>query len=199
MSRPGHAGVVPVLQTTSLIVLAGAVTGLVSVGVLSRLAMFALVRLNPGARGVTSDDGFEMGRFTLSGSLNLAAVGALLGVLSGILYLALERLAFGPAWFRALSLGLGAGTVAATQVVHSDGVDFRLLEPLWLAVGIFLAVPTIHVVLLDLAAVRIRRRRSVPAPSATGALSWLLRLGLAVVFVVAVASLIGDVRALNAE
>ncbi|MCX6395210.1 MAG: hypothetical protein NTV23_01845 [Propionibacteriales bacterium] len=185
------------MKAAALIVLAGAGTGIVSVGLLSRLGMFLLARLNPDADGVTSDDGFEMGRFTLSGSLNLVVLGALLGAVSGVLYLALERLRFGPEWFRTLSLGVGAGTVAATQVVHADGVDFHLLEPLWLAVAVFVAIPVLHVAALDRAAVRVRVRRSVPVPAASGTLAWLLRLALAVLFAVAVASLVGDLRTVS--
>lgn len=180
-----------------MIVLAGGLAGLVSVGVLSRLVMFLLLRLNPDADGVTSDDGFEMGRFTLSGSVNLALVGLGLGLVSGVFYLALERLRFGPGWFRLLSVSVGAGVVASTQVVHSDGVDFHLLDPLWLAVSLFVAVPVIHVALLELAAVRIRASRGVSAPAWTGIVSWIVRVGLAALFVVALISLAGDVRDLT--
>lgn len=179
------------------ILAAGAAIGAFSVGVLSRLAMHLLIRLNPEARGLTTDDGFEMGRFTLSGSLNLAAVGMVLGLASGIFYLALERLRFGPGWFRTLSLGVGAGVAAATQVIHSDGVDFRVLEPLWVAVALFIAVPVIHVALLDVAATRLRAVGAAPVAVATGTGAWVLRAGLLVLFVVAVASLAGDVRALT--
>ncbi|MGH3334864.1 MAG: hypothetical protein ACRDOZ_03520 [Nocardioides sp.] len=44
-------------------------SGALAVGVLGRLAMLLLAQLNPLATGVTSDDGFEIGQFTLSGSL----------------------------------------------------------------------------------------------------------------------------------
>ncbi len=192
--RPGLASRV---GTGLMIVLAGGLVGIVSVGIVSRLAMFLLIELNPDVGGRTTDDGFEMGRFTLSGSLNLALVGVFLGVLSGFFYLALERLRFGPAWFRTLSLGVGAGVVAATQVVHSDGVDFTLLEPLALAVALFVAIPVLHVALLDVTVVRIRGARGGPVASATGVLSWALRAALVVIFVLAVASLVGDVRALT--
>lgn len=159
--------------------------------------MHLLIRLNPEADGVTSDDGFEMGRFTLDGSLNLALVGVGLGLLSGLLYLLLAPLSFGPDWFRTLSLAVGGGAVAATQLVHADGVDFRLLGPLPLAVGMFVAIPMVQVGLLDVWARRIRRARGGKTPQVGGLLAWLLRGLLAVWFVLAVASLVGDVQALT--
>jgi hypothetical protein len=148
------------------VVLAGAAIGVLSVGVMSRLIMFLLIRMNPDAAGLRTDDGFEMGRFTLSGSLNLAVVGLVFGLISGALYLLLEPLLAGPAWFRTLSLSVGAGAVAATQLVHADGVDFRVLDPYWFAVALFVLLPMAHVAVLDRVVRRIRAARSAPAPRA---------------------------------
>lgn len=179
------------------IVGAAVLVGAATIGVLSRLAMHLLARLNPEATGLISDDGFEMGRFTLSGSLNLMVVGLAFGLLSGVLYLLLEPLLIGPGWFRTLSLSVGAGTVAATQLVHSDGVDFRLLEPLALAVAMFVLLPMLHIALVERWAVRIRRVNGVPARQAGPTIGWILRGLLAVWFVFAVASVIGDVQVLT--
>jgi hypothetical protein len=191
------AETVPRARTGLLIVLAGGAVGAFSVGVLARLAMFVLIEVNPESEGVISDDGFEMGRFTASGSLNLAAAGVGLGLLSGLVYLALERLQVGPAWFRTLALSVGGGIVVGSQLVHPEGVDFALLEPLVLPVALFLAIPVLHIAVLDVWAVRIRGARGGPVPSATGVIAWILRAGLAALVVVAVASLVGDVRDLS--
>src|SRR5262245_45478307 len=58
----------------------GALLGLVVGGIGGRLAMMLLARLNPEATGVTSDDGFTIGQFTLSDTLNLLLIATLLGV-----------------------------------------------------------------------------------------------------------------------
>lgn len=178
------------------ILLAAVLVGVLTVGVLSRLLMFGLIRMNPDADGTVTDDGFEMGRFTLSGSLNLVLVGAIFGLLSGVLYLVLEPLLIGPDWFRTLSLSVGAGVVAATQLVHADGVDFHVLDPYWVAVAAFVVLPVGHVALVDRAGGRLRRAAGRPAPRAPAALGWVLRAGLAVLFVVALASLASDVSTL---
>lgn len=134
----------------------GVVTGWLVVGVLARLAMLLLAQLNPIADGLTSDDGFEMGTFTLAGSANLMfVVGTGLGVLGAGFYVALRGLMTGPGWFRLLSVSLGAGVVVASQLVHADGVDFTLLGPVWLAVGLFVLVPTAYVAILSVVSERL--------------------------------------------
>ncbi len=179
------------------VLLAGAVIGVVSVGVGSRLLMFLLIRMNPDAGGIVTDDGFEMGRFTVSGSLNLAFVGLLFGLLSGVLYLLLEPLLIGPPWFQTLSLSVGAGTVAASQLVHSDGVDFHVLDPYWFAVLLFTLFPIAYVAVVDRTVRWIRRRGGTSAPVAPPVVGWVLRGLLAVLFVLAAVSLASDVSALH--
>ncbi len=226
-------------RTLGTISAVGVVCGWFVVGVLGRLAMMLLAVLNPVATGLTSDDGFVMGQFTLSGSFNLFFLaGTFLGVLGAGLYAALRGLRVGPAWFRLLSVSVGAGVVVGSQVVHADGVDFRLLEPLWLAVGLFLLLPIVFVALLSAISERLlARERPVPTPVVVAGLvawvvafpvlpllaalalglialrladrtdvghrmitspvgPWVLRLGLAVVFVLAVADLASEVTTL---
>lgn len=133
---------------------AGAVAGVVVGGVGGRLAMLLLARLNPAATGVTSDDGFRMGQFTLSGSLSLMSAGLFLGLLAALFYAVLRHLMIGPLWFRRLSISLGPAVVVGAQLVHTDGVDFTLLGPLWLTVGLFVAIPGLAVLLLTVLAER---------------------------------------------
>ena len=78
------------------VTLVGAFSGVIAVGVLGRVAMLLLAYLNPVATGVTSDDGFVMGQFTVSGSLQLAASGLQFGVIGVFFYLALRGLMVGP-------------------------------------------------------------------------------------------------------
>ena len=115
-------------------------TGVFCVGVLSRLAMSLLARQNPQAHGRISDDGFEMGVVTLDGSVNLAVVGVAVGIVGWLTYLVARPLLVGSAWFQWFSISVPPGVVAGSLVVHPTGVDFILLEPLWLAIGLFVAV-----------------------------------------------------------
>jgi hypothetical protein len=127
---------------------AGALSGLLIGGVGGRLAMMLLAVRNPRATGVISDDGFQIGRFTMSGTLNLLLATTLIGVIGGALYLGLRRLALGPPWFRALSLAAGAAIVVGSMLVHTEGVDFTVLKPASLAIALFVAIPFGYVTLL---------------------------------------------------
>lgn len=120
---------------------AGALLGLVVAGVGSRLAMLLLARLNPQATGRQSDDDFTMGQFTVGNTVNLLVVTTVLGVLGAGVYAALRGLRTGVTWFDVLALSVGPGVVVGAVIVHTDGVDFRLLDPPLLAIALFVAVP----------------------------------------------------------
>lgn len=120
---------------------AGLVAGFVINGAGSRLAMMLLARLNPQVTGRLSDDGFRMGQFTLADTAGLVFFGTAVGVLGGLLFLAIRQLRFGSAWFRTASMVVGPAVVVGSMLVHTDGIDFRVLEPTWLAIGLFVALP----------------------------------------------------------
>jgi len=165
------------------VTLVGALSGVIAVGVLGRVAMLLLAYLNPVATGVTSDDGFVMGQFTISGSLQLAASGLQFGVIGVFFYLALRGLMVGPGWFRLLSISLGPALVIGAIIVHTDGVDFHVLEPVWLAALLFIGVPFAYCALLHLLSVRaLRSDRPAPRPLLfLGLLPWILLLPLTLI------------------
>jgi hypothetical protein len=141
-----------------VVILAGIPVGMLVGGVGSRLAMLLLRVTSPEAvRGVESDDGFIIGRFTLGGSYSLLQLGAFVGVVGAVLYLLIRRSLLGPIWFRYLTIGLGCGAVVGSMLLHSDGIDFRLLEPPWLAMGLFVAVPAVFGVIIGPAAEMVER------------------------------------------
>lgn len=123
---------------------AGLVAGFVVNGVGSRLAMMLLARLNPQVTGRLSDDGFRMGQFTLSDTFGLVAFGTAVGVLGGLIFLAVRSLRFGPSWFRVASMTVGPAVVVGSMLVHTDGIDFRVLQPTWLAIALFVALPAVY-------------------------------------------------------
>ncbi|HSV37227.1 MAG TPA: hypothetical protein VLI04_00580 [Nocardioidaceae bacterium] len=152
----------------------GAVLGALWVGVLSRGAMAIIAAANDQADGLVSDDGFEIGQFTLSGSLNLLFFGFAIGAFGGALYVALRGLRVGPGWFQVLSISLAPAIVALSMLVHPTGVDFTLLEPISLSLGLFLAVAwgyTLSVAVLV-------ERLIEPAGFAETAPTWLIGLML---------------------
>jgi len=141
-----------VLRRLSAVTWAGALLGLLVGGVGGRFAMMLLARLNPEATGVTSDDGFAMGRLSLE-TVDLLMTTTLLGVLGGGIYFVLRGLMIGPPWFRVLSISVGPAVVVGSVLVHVDGVDFTL-EPIWLAIAMFVVIPGVYAALLMVLAER---------------------------------------------
>lgn len=138
--------------------LGGIAGGLVVGGVGGRLAMLVM-RLTSGddVVGLISDDGFEIGR--LSGdTFFLLLFGTALGAAVGILYL-LSR-PWIPERSRAAAFGLLGGLVGGSGVVHADGIDFRLLEPTWLAVLMFVLLPAMGAAVIAVGVERLLARTS---------------------------------------
>lgn len=142
------------IRRWATVLLVGVACGVVVTGVLSRLVMLLLAELNPEAAGVRSDDGFIMGQVTLSGSTQLALAGAQLGAVGAFLYMALRGLMIGPPWFRLLSISVGPGVVVGAILVHTTGIDFHVLRPLWLTIGSFVLLPVVFCAALHLIAER---------------------------------------------
>ena len=139
----GAVGRVAVIGMTGLGL--GAVVG----GLLGRLAMFLLIRASPDARGLVTDDGFEMGRFTLTGTLNLMLVGAILGVIGAAVYAAVRWLQPHGLGLRVAATAACAGVGVGALLVHQDGVDFAVLHA-GFAIALFVLVPALYGGLLAL-------------------------------------------------
>lgn len=142
-----------------ILIVAGVPTGVLVAGVGSRLAMYVLRLTSPdGVRGLTSDDGFEIGRFTLGGTHNLLALGAAVGVVGAAAYQSVAPWLLGPRWFRRFTVAAASGAVVGSMLVHADGIDFRVLKPLWLAIGLFVALPTVFGLSIAAAVDRVAQR-----------------------------------------
>ena len=143
---------------------AGALAGIVVGGIAGRFVMLLLRALSdPIVIGVTSDDGFVIGQVTLGGSLQLAGGMAALGAVNGVLYVLLRDAI--PTKARAVLWSLFAAAVGGSQIVHGDGIDFALLEPLWLAVAAFVALPGLAALVVVQLVERWLGARASPAAS----------------------------------
>ena len=125
-----------------VLVVGGISAGVLLVGFGSRLAMLLLRVTSPDrVRGVKSDDGFIIGQVTLAGTYNLLVLGAVVGIIGAAAYLMVAPWLIGPNWFRRLTTGLASAAVVGSMLVHADGIDFTVLKPTWLAIGVFIALP----------------------------------------------------------
>jgi len=121
----------------------GLLTGIVVGGIGGRLAMRLLfLTSDDSVRGLTSDDGFTIGQFTVD-TLNLLLTGALFGVVGAFTYLAVRPFLIGPGWLRSLTCAVASGAVLGAIIVQPDGVDFTALSPVGLAAVLFVAIPAL--------------------------------------------------------
>ena len=85
---------------------------------------------------------------------------------------------FGTHRFQRVTVGLASGAVVGSMLVHADGIDFTQLTPIWLAIGLFVALPAVFGTFIGPA------YEAVSAPdswTATGRRRWLVPL-IAVAF-----------------
>lgn len=120
-------------------IFAGYFLGALIGGVGGRIAMFVLRRTSsPSLIGIPTDDGFTIGVVS-SETLFLLFVTAGLGLLGGLFYLSVRP--WLPVRGRVVLTGLFGAVVGGAGVIRPDGLDFTVLEPLPLAVVMFIAIP----------------------------------------------------------
>ena len=121
--------------------MAGAIAGLVAGGIGSRLAMRILAVTTPSMEGATTEADATVGEITAGGTFFLLLFGTALGVGGGLVYLALRR--WLPARGRGMAFGLLLLALTGPLLVDPDNPDFVILEPAWLGVGMFAALPVL--------------------------------------------------------
>ncbi len=149
-------------EVLRLVLVAGLATGIVVIGIGSRLAMLALRLTSPDSvLRVRSDDGFTIGEVTLAGTYNLIIFGAAVGVIGAAAYIAVAPWLIGPPWLRRVTVSVAAGAIGGSMLVHYEGVDFQLLGPLWFALSLFIALPTLAGLALSVAVDAVAAPHSV--------------------------------------
>ncbi len=121
---------------------AGAAMGGLIGGVGGRLAMLILrLTSDPSLHGIESDDGFTIG-IVSSQTTFLVMFTAVVGAVGGLVYAIVRT--WPPTAGRAWVFGALTGLVGGAIVIHPDGIDFRLVEPLALAIVLFVAIPVLY-------------------------------------------------------
>ncbi len=195
--------VVAVLASVVAAGVAGAIAGFVWGGLGGRIAMRVVFLTSSDlVDGMTSDDGFEIGR--ISGDTVFLVIGmTILGGILGSFYGFARHVFDGSRPLARAGITIAIGAFAGAAIVHTDGVDFVFLEPVWLTVGLFVFLPAVWAwTLVGLTERLLHLRRLQPLPRVDD--RPLGRLGLvgawlviAVMAAVGVLDLVGDVRALT--
>jgi hypothetical protein len=138
---------------------AGFLAGVLIGGVGGRLAMLALrLTSDPSLHGVSTDDGFTIGRVSLQ-TLFLLGVTAGLGMAGGLFYLVVRR-RIASRW-RIPLMTLFFALVGGAGLIGPSAVDFTLLSPLRLAVALFVVIPAAYGATMPWIAERLLREDSI--------------------------------------
>ena len=157
-SNTGRKQLDHMIENIRVLIVAGIPTGALVVGLGSRIAMFVLRITSPDrVHGVRSDDDFVIGKVTIGGTYNLLQIGAAVGIIGAGAYMLVAPWLIGPVWFRRLTTGLASAVVAGSMLVHDKGIDFHVLQPTWLAIGLFVALPGLFGIAIAAAVDAVRR------------------------------------------
>src|SRR4051812_9751298 len=150
-------GVVARLKQLAVATAAGAAAGFSIGGVGGRLAML-LLRLtsDPTLHGLKTDDGFTIGIVSRETIFLLTAT-TVIGAAGGALYF-LARVVLTERSAPWVWGALGA-TIGGATILRPNGIDFTLLEPLPLAVAMFVAIPAAGAAATGVLTERWLRRR----------------------------------------
>ena len=156
---------------------AGFFTGAVIGGIGGRLAMFVLrLTSDPSLHGLKTDDDFTIGIFS-GETLFLVIVTTVLGIIGGLVYLVVRG--WLPDRARPWLFGGLTGIVGGATVIRPGGIDFTLLDPLPLAVAMFIALPAVYGVAVSLLIERFLASDSPFSRSKVGVAGLVLLLPLA--------------------
>lgn len=129
-------------RRVSTAVVAGLSMGAMIGGIGGRIAMFVLrVTSDAALHGAETDDGFVIGQIS-GATLFLVIATSVLGVFGGIFYIGVRS--WLPERWRAALFGVFGGIVGGAVVIRPGGIDFTLLDPLPLAIAMFIALPAIY-------------------------------------------------------
>ncbi len=149
--------------------------------------------------GLTSDDGFEIGTFS-GATVFLLIFTAILGAIVGLVVGVVRAITIGPTWVAATGIAIATAAAGGAAIVHTDGVDFRILEPLWLTVGLFVLLPGLWAATVVVVTDRLLRSTHLagePVRLDRGrwrAIGWVL---LVVITTLGVQDLVADVASLG--
>lgn len=146
---------------------AGALAGLVVLGGGLRIAMRILL-ITSGRHGVRTGNGDIAGRVTFGGTASLVLLGALIGTLVALLYLAIRRWVPGvDRWWHGPAFGVvTAAFLGRPLFVDPANDDFLIFTPVELGVSMFAALPFLY----GMAFVALQRRfvAAFPRPTRRG-------------------------------
>ena len=187
-AAPRHDSVVAAFGVSALVAAtAGAAAGLVWGGIGGRIAMrVVFLTSDERVRGLMTDDEFEIGRFSAGDTIFLLIGTTIFGWVAGLGVGIIRMVTSGPTWAVAVGTSLATAASVGASIVDADGRDFRLLEPLWLTVGLFVLIPGLWGATVIVGTERIVHSNQFTGPPRVhrrywGATGWILLVGIAII------------------
>jgi len=118
-------------------VVAGAIAGLISAGVGSRVVMRIIALADPETDGANTDAEATVGEITLEGTLELLALGTIAGVMGGALYLGVRRWLPVPVGWKWLAYAVLTLATVGQLLFDQNNADFQIFEPVLLVIALF--------------------------------------------------------------
>jgi hypothetical protein len=118
-------------------VVAGAIAGLISAGVGSRVVMRIIALADPDTDGRFTDAEATVGEITLGGTFNLLMLGTIAGVMGGALYLGVRRWLPVPAGWKWLAYAVLTLATVGQLLFDQNNADFQIFEPVLMVVALF--------------------------------------------------------------
>jgi hypothetical protein len=116
---------VGLVRSVALGGLAGAIAGVIVLGVGGRFVMFVSRLLHPEALGRITENGNRVGEFTVEGTIGLIIFGGLLsGLLAGVVWVLVRE------WIpkKAALVGLGTVAIGGSFLIQGNNRDFFILQ-----------------------------------------------------------------------
>ncbi len=126
----------------------GAVSGVVTVGIGSRIVMRVIALADSSTDGTFTDAEATVGEFSIEGSLSLFPLGIGAGILGGLLFLGVRRWLPVPTKWKGAAYGLLTLLTVGNLLFDPSNADFQIFEPVLLVVALFTALFFVNGLLL---------------------------------------------------
>jgi len=118
-------------------VVSGAIAGVISGGVGSRVVMRIIALANPDADGVQTDSEATVGQITLDGTMTLLILGTIAGVMGGVVYLGVRRWLPVPTVWKGPAYGVLTLLTVGQLLFDRANPDFQIFEPVLIVLALF--------------------------------------------------------------
>lgn len=147
------ASLAAVLRVLGSGVIAGAIAGILAIGVGGRIAMrisgALYLREHPGAATITDSSGQTVGVVTLSGTIDLLSQAMFAGLLGGLLYIVIRQWLPSGRFTRPIATGGFILCTAGLLFIDPNNQDFTRIGIPWLNVAMFASFVTLFGMLVS--------------------------------------------------